>query len=95
MFLARKITLAKWKAKRELSEGEISADAITADLRTRENKLSFWRCDSETEVEDAVLAIAAAGERVDKFYIVWIDEDELKTDGQTLEDTPGRHMSQN
>ena len=90
MFLARKITLAKWKAKRELSEGEISADAITADLRTRENKLSFWRCDSETEVEDAVLAIAAAGERVDKFYIVWIDEDELKTDGQTLEDTPGR-----
>lgn len=90
MFLARKITLAKWKAKRELSKGEISADAITADLRTRENKLSFWRCDSETEVEDAALAIAAAGERVDKFYIVWIDEDELKTDGQTLEDTPGR-----
>ena len=89
MFLARKITLAKWK-KRELSEGEISADAVTADLRTRENKLSFWRCGSETEVEDAALAIAAAGERVDKFYIVWIDEEELKTDGQTLEDTPGR-----
>ena len=44
----------------------------------------------ETEVEDAALAIAAAGERVDKFHIVWIDEDELKTDGQTLEDTPGR-----
>lgn len=89
MFLARKITLAKWKVNRELSEGEISADAVTADLRTRENKLSFWRCGSETEVEDAALAIAAASERVDKFYIVWIDEDEFKTDDQTLKNTPG------
>ena len=90
MFLARKITLAKWEAERELSEGEISADAVTADLRTRENKLSFWRCGSETEVEDAALALAAASERVNKFDIVWVDEGELKTDGQTLEDTEGQ-----
>ena len=90
MFLARKISRAKWDAKEGLSKGEISADAVTADLRTQENKLSFWRCGSETEVEDAALAIAAAGERVDKLDIVWIDEGELQTDGQTLEDTEGR-----
>ena len=90
MFLARKISRAKWDAKEGLSKGEISADAVTADLRTRENKLSFWRCGSETEVEDAALAIAAAGERVDKLDIVWIDEGELQTDGQTLENTKGR-----
>ena len=90
MFLARKISRAKWDAKEGLSKGEISADAVTADLRTRENKLSFWRCGSETEVEDAALAIAAAGERVDKLDIVWIDEGELQTDGQTLADTEGR-----
>ena len=90
MFLARKITLAKWKVNRELSEGEISADAVTADLRTRENKLSFWRCGSETEVEDAALAIAATRDNVDKLDIVWVDEGELKTNGQTLEDTEGQ-----
>lgn len=90
MFLARKISRAKWEAKRDLSEEEISADAVTADLRTQSNTLSFWRCGSETEVEDAALAIAAASDHVDKIDIVWVDEDELKTDGQTLEDTPGR-----
>ena len=65
---------------------------------TRGNKLSFWRCGSgrEVEVEDAALAIAAASDRVDKLDIVWVDEDELKTDGQTLENTPkGEHMLQN
>ena len=90
MFLARKISRAKWDAKEGLSKGEISADAVTADLRTRENKLSFWRCGSETEVEDAALAIAAASDRVDKIDIVWVDEDELKTDGQILKNTKGR-----
>ncbi len=90
MFLARKISRAKWDAKEGLSKGEISADAVTADLRTRENKLSFWRCGRETEVEDAALAIAAASDRVDKLDIVWVDEDALKTDGQILENTEGR-----
>ena len=92
MFLARKISRAKWEAKEELSEGEISADAVTVDLHTKGNTLSFWRCGGgrEVEVEEAALAIAAAGQRVDKIDIVWVDENELKTDGQTLEDTPGR-----
>ena len=92
MFLARKISRAKWEAKEELSEGEISADAITVDLHTTENTLSFWQCGSgmEAEVEEAALAIAAAGQRVDKIDIVWVDEDELKTDGQTLKNTKGR-----
>ena len=44
MFLARKISLAKWSKKGELEVGEIAADAVTADLRTQDNKLSFWRC---------------------------------------------------
>ena len=35
MFLARKITRAKWSNKAELSADEIPADAVTADLRTR------------------------------------------------------------
>ena len=31
MFLARKITRAKWDAEQGMAEGEISADAVTGD----------------------------------------------------------------
>ena len=95
MFLARKISLAKWSKKQEqgeLAEDEIPADAVTADLRTQDNKLSFWRCGDEEgiEVNEAVLALAAAGTRVDKIDVVWLAADELRSDGQTLQDTKGR-----
>lgn len=92
MFLARKITRAKWDTGQELSAGEISADAVTSDLRTKENTLSFWRCRTETngDVEDAVLAIAAAGDRLDRLDVVWLSYDELQADGQTFKNTDGR-----
>ena len=92
MFLARKISLAKWSKTGELTVGEIPADAVTTDLRTRDNKLSFWRCDTmeTTEVNKAALAIAAAYERIDKIAVVWLAADELRADGQTLKDTEGK-----
>ena len=96
MFVARKIARAKWDAKRNiqrgLKSGEISADAVTGDLRTREDTLSFWRCltDTNGDIEDAALAIAAAGERVDKLDIVWLADDGLRADGLTLKSTEGR-----
>ncbi len=43
MFLARKITQAKWRPKEGFADGEIAADAVNADLRTQDNSLSFWR----------------------------------------------------
>lgn len=73
-------------------EGDISADAVTADLRTQSNKLSFWRCDDGTdqEIENVVLAIAAGRDRIDKVEIVLIDDTGLKKDGQTIRATDGR-----
>ena len=96
MFLARKIARAKWDAKRNiergLEDGEISADAVTGDLRTQKDTLSFWRCrtGANVDIEDAALAIAAAGERLDKLDIVWLADNELQADGHTLKDTKGR-----
>lgn len=92
MFLVRKITRAKWETGQALSAGEISADAVTSDLRTKENTLSFWKCATETngDVEEAALAIAAAGDRLDRLDIVWLVDDELQADGQTLKNTDGR-----
>ncbi|MDE3001308.1 MAG: hypothetical protein OXU79_19705 [Gemmatimonadota bacterium] len=92
MFLARKVTLSKWEPKQGLSLGEISADALTSDLRTKSNSLSFWQCGvgKRADVEEAILAMAAARDHVDKFDVVWVDDDELLTDGQTLNNTKGR-----
>ena len=91
MFLARKITRAKWTSA-HLGAREIPADAVTADLRTRSNTLSFWQCGNGTEDElnEAVLALAAGGERVENIEIVWLAYDELRADGQSLDITAGR-----
>ncbi len=96
MFFARKISRAKWDAKRNadrgLAEEEISADAVTGDLRTQDNVLSFWRCGAGTsrEIDDVALAIAAGCERLDKLDIVWLAVKELQSDGQTMHDTKGQ-----
>lgn len=92
MFLARKITRAKWMRTDELSEGEIPSDAVTADLRTTDNALSFWRCDApdRAQIEGAALAMAAAGNRIDRMDVVWIADEDLQADGQTWKQTEGR-----
>lgn len=91
MFFARKISLAKWSDRPTLAAGEISADAVTADLRTKDDTLSFWRCGSGTaeDVDTATLAIAAAGNRIDKLDLVWIASDELDAEGQSWTETEG------
>ena len=75
----------------ELSAREIAADAVTADLRTSGNALSFWRCGSaaEAEVERVALAMAAAGDRIDRLDLVWIAEEHLAADGLAWGDTDG------
>ena len=92
MFIARMITCTKWEPKQGLPPRKISADAVTGDLRTKNNTLSFWRCQSGTEDDfnDAALAIAAGRNRVDRVEIIWIDDQDLETDEQTLKDTKGR-----
>ena len=92
MFLIRKITQAKWKANPELAEGAISADALTIDLRTSDNSLSFWRCRTQTQsdLEHSALALAAAASHVDTFDFIWLTDDELRDDGQTIRNSLGQ-----
>ena len=91
MFLARKITRAKWSANQELGVGEIPADAVTIDLRTVGNSLSFWQCPTDTasDVEEVALAIAAAHQHLERLDIVCLDDEELRADGQSLRNTEG------
>ena len=92
MFLARTVTRSKWEPKSGVQAGEIAADAVTSDLKTQDNALSFWRCSSGTrgDFEYAALAIAAGRKEVAKVEIVWLDDEDMQADGQTLTDTDGR-----
>ena len=92
MFLARKVTRAKWEAQQGIPEGGIAADAVTADLRTQDNKLSFWECGSANteEIGEAALALAAGRERLDKVELVWIAASDLAEDGLDLSNSVGR-----
>jgi hypothetical protein len=89
--LARKITRAKWHQRTDLAEGEIAADAVTADLRTTGNRLSFWRCTSgdAADLQRAVLALAAAADRPEKFDVAYLEEPAVLASGLATNSTPG------
>lgn len=92
--LARKVSRAKWDPADGLQPGEISADAVSADLRTSDNTLSFWRCNAvrDEELRSTVLALATAAERIDRIDVAWIDESDVESEGlsqvQTAGETP-------
>lgn len=89
--LSRKISLAKWHSE-DLTIGEIPADALTSDLRTTGNTLSFWRCISgeDSELRKVVTALAAAADRVDRMDLAWFDEMEIERKRIESADSPGR-----
>lgn len=91
MFLARSIRRSKWPVKIEVILDEIPADAITGDLRTSDNSLSFWHCDSSDndDIEDAVLAISSGRYSVQKVELIWLSRPQLESAGQDLAQTDG------
>ena len=78
-YLSRKITRAKWERRDGLANGEIPADAVTADLRTTDNTLSFWTFEdaSDEGIRATALVLATAADRVDRMDIVWVMQDLL------------------
>lgn len=88
----RKVTRAKWERREELAEGEIPSDAVSADLRTNDNMLSFWTCNgpSPGEIRQTVLALAAAADRIDRMDVAWIADTSVGEQGLAIEATEGR-----
>ena len=89
-YLARKITRSKWeKAGIGMQPEDIRADAITACLRTHGDTLSTWECeDHEADITEAILALAAAGDQIDKMDVVLLDKDELLAADVVIKPTP-------
>ena len=100
--LARKISLAKWKAKDYLTPDEISADVITSCLRTQEDSMSWWRClEVRDDVAEVVLALASGMNNLDKIDIVVVPDEifqplsgriRQRTGTSRVEDLNSRHV---
>lgn len=86
-FLVRKISPSKWDVD---AEGPINADAVTNCLRTSGNTLSFWKVESEGEIADAILALAASNDNLDKMDIVVVPESIFTGNNISIQLTPGR-----
>ena len=89
-YFARKITISKWPLNEngDIPELEnIPADAITSDLRTTGNTLSWWLV--ENNKDQAVLVAMAVAQSKEKFSttrILMIPQEEL-TENFELENT--------
>ena len=94
MFLAHKISYAKWSKSLDLPVNQIPADAITADLRTQGNTLSFWNCGDNQVTKEALdevtLAILTDLDKAAKIYLIWLKKETLEQDGYIIKQTDGK-----
>jgi hypothetical protein len=76
-YLVRKIAPAKWSSVQSLEY--LSADALTADLRTANNTLSLWEIDSENKLNDVILALAVSknATKIEKMDLVLIPKETI------------------
>ncbi|TET33369.1 MAG: hypothetical protein E3J72_16915 [Planctomycetota bacterium] len=86
--------MAKWERNRKgLDSHEISADAVTVDLRTKGDRLSFWLFESADEdyIDEAALALALGDkkDRLDRVHLAWVNRSLFEEDGLELEETRG------
>ena len=91
-YFVRKITRAKWSLPSGVVDNpfDVPADVIAIDLKTSANTLSVWEIEDEVNLDDAVLAIASGGNKLDTIDIVWIEKIELEKKGVEFIASPGR-----
>jgi hypothetical protein len=79
--LVRKIDKGKWLQMDIENVGNVSADAITNDLKTTSNKLSVWEIASSDDIDQAVLAMTAGGQHLETIDVVTIDPQHIAAQG--------------
>ena len=85
----RKIDKGKWFQVDLHQNTDYSADAITNCLKTRQNTLSVWEIISETDIDEAVLAIVSGQDHLDTIDVVLMSPDYLKKQGIDYKRTNG------
>jgi len=96
--IVRKIERGKWMQNNILSGADVSADAITNCMKTKNNSLSVWEVSRKDEVDDIVLALASQSEHIETMDVIVLDRTTLISSGLQLQETdsptPVRELSQ-
>lgn len=87
--LVRKIERGKWMQNDILGGEDVSADAITNCMKTKNNAISVWKITEETLVTDAVLAMASHMTHLETIDVVLLSQRALGKAGLRLERTAG------
>jgi hypothetical protein len=93
-YLVRKIAPAKWSGVQSLEA--LSADALTADLRTTDNTLSLWEIGSKDELSNAVLALAVSkqAKKFEKMDLVLIPKETILAKQLSIGTNPGETLAE-
>jgi hypothetical protein len=86
-FLVRKITRGKWSVGEHVEA--VNADAITQCMKTQDNTLSVWKIDDEKDLQNSILAMAAANDFLSKIDVVILSEQALLDREIPIATTPG------
>jgi len=87
----RKITRSKWPDEGKCQIEYCPADAITRCLGTgNNNTLSVWEVTSENDIDEAVLAMASAGDHLDAIDVIPMVPEYLKENGVDWEQSNGK-----
>lgn len=89
VFLVRKVEVSKWLQNSIKDGAEVSADAITNCMKTKNNAISVWEIAEETSIDDAILAIASGGDHIESIDIALLPHQTVLNAGLTLQSTPG------
>lgn len=68
----------------------VATGDVIGDLKTQGNTLSFWRADSQEDIDDAVVALSLTRQKIQKLLICILDE-KILTDKLGIEvvESPG------
>ncbi|MFC6802230.1 hypothetical protein ACFQDE_11335 [Deinococcus caeni] len=87
--LIRKINRNRWTNLYEDCKFSLYGDSLI-DLQSKTGKISFWKCDSDENIEHAVIALAVSGDSLDKIDYSIIEEAEVTKLGIHIENVIGK-----
>lgn len=93
MYYVRKLSknINLYKIQRAQTHEMIESDILKQELSTKENTLSFWKCDSLNQVTDTIKAILLSTTAIETTQFIVIDDAQIKEYAIETDDTqPGK-----
>lgn len=85
MYLRMISKKAKWEENRNKCIGDLSSDIITNCLRTSNDTLSLWYLDDNSEIDEAIIALASNRDLLQKIDYLIIPDEYIKKYSLSLE----------